>query len=267
MNCFPRLAMRALIFDLDDTLLVDEKVSLEVLGSIALSLGLYSHREQEDFVRDVRTIAKRRWEEGPCYSLCQSIGISSMECLWGNFFGEKEWSSLRNWALEYRQEVFMEMLHSLSIAKECVAFFEHERRARQRLFPKAEIVLRELAQKYRLGLLTNGSPDLQREKLKASGLEPFFSSVIISGEHGVGKPEPAIFEKILKELGATASEAMMIGNSLERDIAGAHAAAIRSVWIDLGVEKERVSIPFDFKITDVSLLLTIVGEEKVILPA
>ncbi|MFZ4116626.1 MAG: HAD family hydrolase [Chthoniobacterales bacterium] len=251
----------ALVFDLDDTLLVDEEVSQEVLKVVADHVGV-SQGEQEAFAKSVRATAGRRWKEGPCHAFCQAIGISAIECLWGNFLGESEsLRALLAWALKYRQEVFKELVDSQHTAQECAALFARERRARQRLFPHAVDLLQELSQRYRLGLLTNGAPDLQREKIAAFGLESFFSAIIISGEHGVGKPKPALFEKMLKDLGASASQAIMVGNSLERDIAGARGAGIRSVWIDLGDSKERSDVRPDFRITELSELLPILREE------
>ncbi len=258
----PALQARALIFDLDDTLLVDEEVSREALRNVAEFLGINAREEQEQFIKDVSMIAKKKWQEGPCYSFCSSIGISAMECLWGHFHGEQEeLRALRTWALAYRQGVFDEILKEYpeapKIAEQCVALFEHERRARQRLFTGTSALLRELAKNYHLGLLTNGAPDLQREKLSHSGLEPLFSAIIISGDHGIGKPQPLIFQKMLDQLRVSASEAIMIGNSLERDIAGAHASGIASVWMDLGVEEEKKLGLFDFRITKLSELLAI----------
>lgn len=255
----------ALIFDLDDTLLVDEEVSRETLKAVAESLGMSAQDRQEVFIKDVWMIANKRWQQGPLYSFCASIGISAIECLWGHFYGESsELCALRAWAKLYRREVFQEVLELTRIAttdaQEHALFFEQERRVRQRLFPKAFSLLKDFSKEYRLGLLTNGAPDLQREKLKASGLEYLFSAVIISGDHGIGKPNPIIFTIMLDQLNVSASQAIMIGNSLERDIAGASAAGIRSVWIDLGVQKEEQKNqqpPFDMRITELSELTTI----------
>lgn len=255
--------LRALIFDLDDTLLIDEEISQAALGAVAMHVGVH---DQDLFVSNVRAIAKKRWLEGPCYPFCHAIGISAMECLWGNFLGEtEELRALRAWALVYRRDAFQEAVQEQPLssllktkAQELSDFFAQERRDRQSLFPGARALLEKWFSCYRLGLLTNGAPDLQREKLAASGLEPFFASVIISGEHGVGKPAPAIFEIMLKQLGVTASETIMIGNSLERDIAGARAAGIRSVWVDLGVTKEKSDVQPDFIITELSQLIPLI---------
>ena len=55
---------------------------------------------------------------------------------------------------------------------------------------------------------------------------------MISGDLGVGKPEPAIFVHTLSQLGVTADGAVMIGDSMERDIDGAAALGIRGIWLN-----------------------------------
>ena len=81
--------------------------------------------------------------------------------------------------------------------------------------------------------VTNGASCLQREKLAGSGLsEDDFDVVVISGDLGVGKPEPAIFVHTLSQLGVTADGAVMIGDSMERDIDGAAALGIRGIWLN-----------------------------------
>ena len=81
-------------------------------------------------------------------------------------------------------------------------------------------------------MLTNGPDDVQRTKLRASGLEPFFGVTIASGEVGFGKPDPRIFTTALERLGVRAGEAIAIGDSLERDVLGAHNAGLRCIWLN-----------------------------------
>ncbi len=50
----------------------------------------------------------------------------------------------------------------------------------------------------------------------------------------VGKPEPLLFDRALELAGVAASEALMVGDSLYTDVAGARRAGIDSVWISFG---------------------------------
>jgi putative hydrolase of the HAD superfamily len=118
----------------------------------------------------------------------------------------------------------------------------------------------ELSATHSLALLTNGAPDLQREKIAASGLESFFKAIAVSGEHGIGKPKPEIFHRLLSELGVSPGEAIMVGNSLERDIAGARNAGIRSIWIRVPGSEEQADVTPDHTITALSEIPRILKE-------
>jgi putative hydrolase of the HAD superfamily len=72
----------------------------------------------------------------------------------------------------------------------------------------------------------------KREKLTAAGLDDYFDVVAIPGEFGIGKPEPSIFEYTLSLLGSDREHAVMVGDSLARDVDGAIAAGLRAVWVN-----------------------------------
>ncbi len=104
-----------------------------------------------------------------------------------------------------------------------------------RLYEESAEVLRTLRTKgIRLALITNGPSALQRAKLRATGIEGAFDVVIVSGEHGVHKPDPAIFAMALAGLGVSAEEALHVGDNLVTDIDGARGAGLLPVWIDRG---------------------------------
>ena len=264
------MAIRALLFDLDDTLAVDEAVSHETFAHTAAVASSRFGVDAALFARDAMAISRELWAEGECRPFCRSIGISAFECLWGGFTGESpDLTALRNWSQNYRQEVFAKALAAQSQSQggdfpsDAPAFlaaeFASTRRARQRLLPGARELMAELSTSHSLALLTNGAPDLQREKIAASGLEPFFKAIAVSGEHGIGKPKPEIFHRLLGELGVAPDEAVMVGNSLERDIAGARNAGIRSIWIRVPGSEEQADVTPDHTITSLAEIPTILN--------
>ena len=97
-------------------------------------------------------------------------------------------------------------------------------------------------------MITNGAPALQRFKIKGSGLEHYFNAIIISGDLETRKPEPKIFNAILKKLSVKSREAVYIGNSLETDIGGANNAGIKSVWLNRDGQKNNTGTKPDFEI-------------------
>lgn len=261
------MAIRALLFDLDDTLAVDEAVSHETFAHTAAVASSRFGVDPALFARDAMSIARELWAAGECRPFCRSIGISAFECLWGGFEGESgELTSLRNWATAYRIEVFARALsaqlpdHPAEAPAMLSQEFAATRRARQRLLPGARELVSSLSSTHSIALLTNGAPDLQREKIAASGLGSFFKAIAVSGEHGIGKPRPEIFHRLLGELGVTPEEALMVGNSLERDIAGARNAGIRSVWIRVPGSEEQADVTPDHTITALSEIPGILRE-------
>lgn len=95
-------------------------------------------------------------------------------------------------------------------------------------FPGAEEVLRTLASRLPVTLLTNGISVIQRSRLAHSGLSDCFDTVIISQEVGVAKPDKRIFELALN--GINPKDALMIGDGIRSDVAGANAAGIDVCW-------------------------------------
>ena len=106
------------------------------------------------------------------------------------------------------------------------------------LLPEAEEVVKYMAAKYPLTIISNGFKEVQHYKFEHSGLAPYFTHTLISEEVGINKPQPQIFEIALARNGITADQAVMIGDSYSSDIAGAKAAGIDQLWIHEGETEE-----------------------------
>jgi len=89
--------------------------------------------------------------------------------------------------------------------------------------------LAALSDRYQLGVLTNGMPDWQREKLRANDLERHFDAVITSYEAGAHKPDPAPFEAA--EAALTADAFGMVGDA-DADVDGASRQGWAAVRYD-----------------------------------
>ena len=99
------------------------------------------------------------------------------------------------------------------------------------LLEGAEELVRYLAKKYPLTVVTNGFIEVQYEKFDKSGLRNCFSHIVLSEEVGCQKPNPRIYEEALRMNGVSAEEAVMIGDSWNSDIQGAINAGIDQIWI------------------------------------
>jgi len=100
------------------------------------------------------------------------------------------------------------------------------------LFEGAKNVLSYLQKKYILHIISNGFKETTLTKMNLSGLNPYFSNVIISEDVGVNKPNPIIFEYALDKAGASKEESIMIGDSLEADIYGALNFGMEAIFFN-----------------------------------
>ena len=101
-------------------------------------------------------------------------------------------------------------------------------------YPDADRVLRALSERgYRLGIIA--SPPLGSEQRRARfGLRDYFEVICASAEEGVDKPDPALFRRALDRAGCAATEAVMIGDRTDNDVAPAKSLGMQTVLIRQG---------------------------------
>jgi putative hydrolase of the HAD superfamily len=106
--------------------------------------------------------------------------------------------------------------------------------------PGALEAVEALARDHRVGVVTNGAPEMQSAKLRGLGLTNAFETVVHAGYDARAKPHPEPFERALADLDTPADRAVHVGNSLSSDVAGAHAAGVASAWLDAGTDPDPV---------------------------
>ena len=123
------------------------------------------------------------------------------------------------------------------------------------VFPESRAVLELLRPGVKIGMITNGASDIQRAKVVGSGLESYFDAILVSGEEGFGKPKPEIFRLAIDRLDVDEASAVMIGDSLARDIVGAAAVGIKSVWVNrIGIRANESFPAPDAELRDLAAL-------------
>lgn len=100
--------------------------------------------------------------------------------------------------------------------------------------PGCRALLRELRGRFRLGVVTNGIDRVQRARLRASGLEPFFETVVTSQGCGFAKPDPRILHAALDAMQVAPRHAVYVGDDPATDAAAAARAGVGFVWMDHG---------------------------------
>lgn len=253
--------IKAVLFDLDETLILDDPVSHDAYLAAA-QLAAPMGADVERLAREALESARRRWLEGPYYAYCNRIGHSATEGLWARYaYGEHPAiAGLRAWAPAYREAVWRDALAAQGLtpgdlpARQAALFMEARRR--YPLYPEIAALLDALRGRgYKLGIVTNGVPDLQREKLNGSGIAYLFDTAVVSGEIDCGKPDPGIFTYICQAIGVPPHDCVMVGDNPERDVAGAMAAGMKSVWVQRSGRAPDSRYPGDLACTTLSAVL------------
>ena len=172
-----------------------------------------------------------------------SKGVHDFELFHKNYLqhNEKLWARYRNGYIKQEELRLKRMwltLLDFKIADEALArqlneLFLQLLPARTILFPDTKEVLQYLTNKgYQLHLITNGFEETQHSKLKYSGLSGFFREIITSEGSNSLKPQKEIFDFAMAKAKANVKESIMIGDSLEVDIAGAMNAGMDQIHVN-----------------------------------
>lgn len=252
-----RVAVQAVCFDLDDTLLWDDRSVREAFETACLKAQEWTGIDPASLEEAVRKEARELYESYETYPFTKLIGINPFEGLWANFSAghQPEFRKLEQLAPVYRKESWRRGLLHCGVDNEEMAFklselFAAERRSRPYTYQETFQILNELKGKVKLLLLTNGCPALQQEKLDGvPELAPFFDEIIISGTFGKGKPDTSIFEHALSLLDTRPEQTLMVGDKLTTDIKGALGAGITAVWINRDGKSPTEAIKPDYEIS------------------
>lgn len=175
----------AVAFDLDDTLLEQKSWMVD-----KLLLTWEAHRprlpDRERFLRE----AWRIFEEGNrarlIDALCEVFGLDAR------------------------------------LRDQLIATYRQTRPAQAVLYPDVLPTLLQLKRRgYALGLISDNPPASQRQKLDVAELTAWFDTIVLTGELGVGKPDPRAFLALCEATDLAPSHWVMVGDNLHRDILGA----------------------------------------------
>jgi putative hydrolase of the HAD superfamily len=103
-------------------------------------------------------------------------------------------------------------------------------------------VLEYLHPRYPLILVTNGFENMQTTKVESGGIRKYFKELITSERAGHKKPAKEIFDFALQQGNHKNHEAIMIGDNLLTDMAGAINAGIDSVFYNPKRESHEVEV-------------------------
>ncbi|MEU7732773.1 HAD-IA family hydrolase [Streptomyces griseus] len=88
---------------------------------------------------------------------------------------------------------------------------------------------------WRVGVATNGAADIQRAKLRATGIAERVDGVFVSEEADARKPQTRHFALAAARCGTVLGDGgWMVGDNPVNDIVGGRSAGLRTIWIGDG---------------------------------
>jgi putative hydrolase of the HAD superfamily len=190
---------RAIVFDLDETLYAERRFVLSGFAAVARTVG---GGDEAATARVFRTLARafRAGNRATAFQrLCEAEG----------------WPPAR-------VPEFIELLRN------------HTPTLR---LPRATAeTLRRLRRGWRLGILTNGLPEVQARKVAALGVEALVDAVVYAAQHGTGrgKPDREAFDEIAARLRVPHERCVFVGDDPRCDVEGARAAGMLTIRIQRG---------------------------------
>jgi len=224
--------IKAVVFDLDNTLVDFMHVKREAVGAAAeamIDAGLKASKEEtvkrifnmydREGIEDQRVFDKMLIEE----------------------YGEIDYRILAAGILGYRR------------AKE----------GHMVLYPHARLTLTQLLKMgIKLAIVSDAPRMSAWLRLVSLGLDSFFDTVVALDDTGKKKPDPAPFRLALGRLDVEPQDAIMIGDWAERDMVGAKRAGLKSVFARYGDTQNTQHSGADFEVDDILQLLDIVKKEN-----
>jgi putative hydrolase of the HAD superfamily len=258
--------IRALLFDLDETLTVHESAYSESYAEMGALAAGRAEVDGTSFALSAPRLIEDMWQQTRGAEFTNRAGFGGRDVLWAGPGNENpELRALAATVNDFRIAVWAVLLaeqgaSDQELATEIRNRFPQEMWSRIRAFADVRPALESVADKYTLVLVSNGMPSVQEKKLRRSGLDRFFEKRAVSGAVGEGKLSAKIFEAALELAGARPGEAVMFGDVLERDILGAQRLGICSVWVNRAGDVPAPGAPkADREVADLADLARLVG--------
>ena len=119
--------------------------------------------------------------------------------------------------------------------------------------PGAEELLKALAPRYALYLVSNGTAAVQAGRIASAGIASYFRKIFISEQMGLHKPQKEFFDACFAAIpGFHREDALIIGDSLTSDIRGGDNAGIRTCWFNPQGKPRLEGVRVDYEVSALS---------------
>jgi putative hydrolase of the HAD superfamily len=212
---------KGILFDLDDTLIAYEVVAEQLWRDLC---DVYARRIQcadavnpevaEQLHATLCEVRDWYWDDATRHQEGRLNLKAARRDIVRRVFAKLDWSDM-------------------ALADEMADTYSREREEVVYCFPGVTETLQTLVDRgVKLALITNGTSALQRRKVVRFGLAPYFNAILIEGELGYGKPDPAVYLAALEALELAADEVWVVGDNLEWEVAAPQRLGMTAIWHD-----------------------------------
>jgi putative hydrolase of the HAD superfamily len=192
---------RALVFDLDDTLYPERRFALSGFAAVAEYMSGRYGIERCHVFQTLTQSLRRGTRESAFQAVTSAFNVPAI-------------------AASDMTQVYREHVPAL------------------RLPAVSRQVLEDARHSWRVGVLTNGLPAIQRRKVRALGVDDLVDVVVYAQETGGGKPAETAFRAVCEALGIPATRAVMAGDDPWCDIDGGRRAGLRVIRVLRGLHRQ-----------------------------
>ncbi|MBQ8431764.1 MAG: YjjG family noncanonical pyrimidine nucleotidase [Clostridia bacterium] len=227
--------IKDIFLDLDDTILDFQRAEREALSATLTQMGVAPTPEGMQRYHEINLQHWKMLERGEI---------------------------TRERLLVRRFEVFFKTVGVEADADRTQRVYEYELGLRSYFLEGAKQMLDDLkGAGYRLYLASNGTTVVQKPRIRAAELAPYFDGIFLSEEIGCDKPSKAFFDACFAAIPAfSPANAIILGDSLSSDIAGGKNAGIRTCWFNPKGTPPAGTICPDFCIPTLSAFFPLVKE-------
>lgn len=226
-SCHASGVLRAVLFDLDDTLIDHETAASQAVLAWSANLGITDPE------------VARRWTRVSAYHFDR--------------YQRRELTFA-----EQRRERVREFLTVTMTDEEADALFAGYLECYEdgwTVFEDAVPTLRRArAAGLAVAVLTNGEDSQQLRKLDRLCLTSEVDVLVASSMLPAGKPDPRAFQRAVELVGVDSSGSMMVGDSLRDDVLAAQAAGLRAILLDRADAQRNVDVPRVQSLHDLSFI-------------
>lgn len=152
-----------------------------------------------------------------CKKVTRYVGINDGSELFGYFLRDESGFEDVSCIAEYLQD---KGFSEETVYRDCREIYENEKLENRQVYDGVRETLSYLnSQGLRLGLVSDANRRNVDARLKRTNLRGFFNTTVSRDRTGKTKPEPEPVKSALNDLGVDPENAMMVGDSLRRDIA------------------------------------------------